>query len=175
MNWQGCAEFAPRRSAPLKKLSGIEGVLRVSDAAADRSMIEQFTSSLNFVVYLMLFIAGMMACFIVANFTLTFIQRKTGELTIIRINGFTTGECIRYLAADLTVTTVLGTAVGLAAGGVMGARILGVTETPYIQMIREPRLESFLYAALITFGFSVLTNGFALRRIRRLKLTDINS
>ncbi len=157
-----------------KKLEGIEGLLRVSDAAADRSMIEQFTSSLNFVVYLMLFIAGMMACFIVANFTMTFIQRKTTELTIMRINGFTSGECIRYVAADLVVTTVLGTVAGLLVGGVMGSKILGVTETPYIQMIREPRLESFLFSALITFGFSVLTNGFALRRIRRLKLTDIN-
>ena len=72
------------------------------------------------------------------------------------------------------VTTVLGTAVGLVLGGLMGSRILRVTETPYIQMIREPRFESFLFAALITFAFSALTNGFALRRIRKLKLTDIN-
>ena len=122
----------------------------------------------------MLFIAGMMACFIVANFTMTFIQRKTGELTVMRINGFTSGECVRYLAADLVLTTVLGTLVGLAVGYVMGARILGVTETPYIQMIREPRLETYLFSTLITFGFSLITNSFALRRIRRLKLTDVN-
>ena len=72
------------------------------------------------------------------------------------------------------VTTILGTLVGMAAGGVMGFRILSVTETPYIQMIREPRLESFLFAALVTFGFSILTNGFALRRIRRLRLVDLS-
>ena len=157
-----------------KKLEGVQGLTRVADAAAERVMIGQFTSSLNFVVYLMLFIAGVMACFIVANFTMTYIQRKTGELTIMRINGFTSSECIRYLALDLVVTTVLGTALGLVLGGLMGARILRVTETPYIQMIREPRFESFLFAALITFAFSLLTNGFALRRIRKLKLTDIN-
>ena len=156
------------------RLESVEGFVRIVDAAADRTMIEQFTSSLNFVVYLMLFIAGVMACFIVANFTVTFIQRKTGELTIMRINGFTSSECIRYLAADLVLTTVLGTAVGLVIGGLMGSRILGVTETPYIQMVREPRLESFLFSALITFGFSILTNGVVLRRIHKLKLTDIN-
>ena len=55
----------------------------------------------------------------------------------------------------------------------MGQRILRVTETPYIQMLREPRVESFLYAALFTFVFSLITNGIALRRIRRLKLTDL--
>ena len=157
-----------------QKLDGIEGVVSVNDAAADRTMIEQFTSGLNFVVYLMLFIAAMMSCFIVANFTMTFIQRKTSELTIMRINGFTTAECIRYVAVDLVVTTVLGTLVGLGVGGLMGQQILRVTETSYIQMIREPRIESFLYSALFTFAFSLLTNGFALRRIRRLKLTDIS-
>ena len=156
------------------RLSDVEGVVSVNDATAARSMIEQFTSGLNFVVYLMLFIAAMMSSFIVANFTMTFIQRKTSELTIMRINGFTSGECIRYVALDLIVTTVLGTAVGLAGGGVMGQHILRVTETPYIQMIREPRLESFLFAALFTFVFSLLTNGYALRRIRKLKLTDIS-
>ena len=156
------------------KLDGIKGVVSVKDAAAERSVIAQFTSSLNFVVYLMLFIAGLMACFIVANFTMTFIQRKTGELTIMRINGFSTGECIRYLAADLVVTTVLGTAVGLVVGGFMGFHILKVTETAYIQMIREPRVESFLFSTLVTIFFSLVTNGFALRRISRLKLTDIS-
>ena len=156
-----------------KKLDGVEGVVSVNDAAAERTMIEQFTSGLNFVVYLMLFIAAMMSCFIVANFTMTFIQRKTAELTIMRINGFTAGECIRYVAVDLVVTTVLGTLLGLGVGGVMGQRILRVTETPYIQMIREPRPESFLYAALFTFVFSLVTNGYALRRIRKLKLTDL--
>ena len=156
-----------------QKLDGVEGLVNVNDAAAERTMIEQFTSGLNFVVYLMLFIAAMMSCFIVANFTMTFIQRKTAELTIMRINGFTAAECIRYVAVDLVVTTVLGTLVGLGVGGVMGQRILRVTETPYIQMIREPRLESFLFAALFTFAFSLLTNGYALRRIRRLKLTDL--
>lgn len=156
-----------------QKLDGVEGLVNVNDAAAERTMIEQFTSGLNFVVYLMLFIAAMMSCFIVANFTMTFIQRKTAELTIMRINGFTAAECIRYVAVDLVVTTVLGTLVGLGVGGVMGQRILRVTETPYIQMIREPRLESFLFASLFTFAFSLLTNGYALRRIRRLKLTDL--
>ena len=156
-----------------KKLDGVEGVVSVNDAAAARTMIEQFTSGLNFVVYLMLSIAAMMSCFIVANFTMTFIQRKTAELTIMRINGFTSGECIRYVAVDLVVTTVLGTLLGLGVGGVMGQRILRVTETPYIQMIREPRPESFLFAALFTFVFSLLTNGYALRRIRKLKLTDL--
>ena len=39
----------------------VPGILAVNDAAAGRTLIEQFNSSLNFVVYLMLMIAAMMA------------------------------------------------------------------------------------------------------------------
>ena len=157
-----------------EKVAGVEGFVRVDDAAAERVIIEQFSGSLNFVVWFMLFIAGMMACFIVANFTVTYLQRKTGELTIMRINGFTVSECVRYAAVDLVVTAVAGTLLGLLLGGLLGSRILLVTETSYIQMIRQPAIRSYLYSALITCGFSALTNGVALQRIRRLKLSDIS-
>ncbi|MBQ3467640.1 MAG: ABC transporter permease, partial [Oscillospiraceae bacterium] len=158
-----------------EKLEPVKGLERVRDAAADRVTIEQFSQSLTFVVVFMLFLAGMMACFIVANFTVTYIQRKTKELTIMRVNGFSSGECIRYASADLIVTTALGTLIGLAAGSWLGARILGTTETPYIQMIREPNVKTFLYSGLITVGFSAVTNSIVLQRIRRLKISDINS
>ena len=155
-------------------LAHIEGLISVNDAEAERALIDRFSAPLNFVVWFMLFIAAVMACFIVANFTITYIQRKTRELTIMRINGFTTRECIRYIAADLFITTVLGTLFGLVLGGFVGSRILHVTETPYIQMIREPKLLTFVFSALLTFGFSMLTNGYALRRVKKLKLSDIS-
>lgn len=156
-----------------EKLAGIEGLLKVNDAWAEKAVIGQFTSSLNFVVWLMLFIAGLMACFIVANFTMTYVQRKTRELTIMRVNGFSVRECIMYAAVDLIVTTILGTILGLVLGGFLGHAILSTTETPYIQMIRRPVLQTYLYSALITFGFSLLTNSYALRRIKYLKLSDL--
>ena len=158
-----------------QELSEVRGVTKVSDANADRNVIGQFTAALNFVVWLSLFLAAMMACFIVANFTVTYVQRKTRELTIMRINGFSTRACVVYCAVDLAVTTALGTLLGLALGNWLGQAILRTTETPYIQMIRESDVRSFLFSALITCGFSVLINIYALRRIRDLKLADINS
>jgi putative ABC transport system permease protein len=157
-----------------EKLADVKGLTKVNDAAADRHVIEQFTASLNFVVWFMLFIAAMMDCFIVANFTMTYVQRKTRELTIMRINGFSIRECTLYCAVDLVVTTILGTILGLALGSFLGNAILRTTETPYIQMIREPAAQTYIYSALITGGFSALTNSFALRRIKKLKLSDIS-
>ena len=156
-----------------QKLADVKGLVKVNDASAERNVIGQFTASLNFVVWLMLFIAAIMACFIVANFSMTYVQRKTRELTIMRINGFTTRECISYAAVDLIVTTILGTLLGLPLGGFLGHIILSTTETPYIQMIRENVPQTYLYSTLITCGFSALTNSYALRKIKGLKLSDM--
>ena len=155
-------------------LAGVEGVVNVEDAAAERTTVEQFSATLNFVVWFMLFLAALMACFIVANFTMTYLQRKTRELTVMRINGFGAEECVRYAAVDLIVTTVLGTLLGLAVGGLVGYRILLVTETAYLQMAREPFWQTYVFSALVTCLFSALTNGFALRRVKNLKLTDMS-
>ena len=155
-------------------LAGVEGVVNVEDAAAERTTVEQFSATLNFVVWFMLFLAALMACFIVANFTMTYLQRKTRELTVMRINGFGAEECVRYAAVDLIVTTVLGTLLGLAVGGLVGYRILLVTETAYLQMAREPVWQTYVFSALVTCLFSALTNGFALRRVKNLKLTDMS-
>ena len=148
--------------------------MNVEDAAAERTVVEQFSATLNFVVWFMLFLAALMACFIVANFTMTYLQRKTRELTVMRINGFGAEECVRYAAVDLIVTTVLGTLLGLAVGGLVGYRILLVTETAYLQMAREPVWQTYVFSALVTCLFSALTNGFALRRVKNLKLTDMS-
>ena len=155
-------------------LAGVGGVVNVEDAAAERTVVEQFSATLNFVVWFMLFLAALMACFIVANFTMTYLQRKTRELTVMRINGFSADECVRYAAVDLIVTTVLGTVLGLAVGGLVGYRILLVTETAYLQMAREPVWQTYVFSALITCLFSALTNGFALRRVKNLKLSDMS-
>ena len=155
-------------------LEHVEGYVRVENAVAERVLIDRFTASLNYVVYLMLFLACMMVGFIVANFNVTFIRRKNPELTIMRVNGFTTGECVRYVAGDLIITTLLGTAAGLAAGGILGRSVLRIVETPYVQMIRDTNPKVFILSAVFTVCFSAVTNALALRRIRYLKLADIN-
>ena len=115
----------------------------------------------------------LMAYFIIVNLSKTYIQKKSRELTIMRINGFTTKECVRYAAWDLIITTAVGTALGLVLGGVLGRRILCMMEQPYIQFVREPNWRSFVLGALITLGFSWIINAFALRRVKHLKLSDI--
>ena len=155
------------------KVSGVEGFLELRDAAGDRARIESMSSVLNAAILMLLGLAAVMAYFIVMNLSVTYIQKKTRELTIMRINGFTVQECVRYVAWDLVITTLAGIVLGLVAGHFLGLQVLPVTEGPYMRFVHDPDLRTYLYAALITAGFSLLVSSTALRRVKDLKLSDI--
>ncbi|MBO5496377.1 MAG: hypothetical protein J5967_03155 [Oscillospiraceae bacterium] len=156
------------------KLSDLPGFLSVKSAAAERSQFNKLSGLINYVVVLMILIAGMMAYFILVNLSKTYILKKSRELTIMRINGFTVRECVRYAAWDLFLTTVVGILLGMAVGGPLGSWVIQRLEQPFIQFVRTPDLRSFVYGALITAGFSYLINAAALRHVKHLKLSDLS-
>ncbi|MCR5842941.1 MAG: hypothetical protein K6G66_03185 [Oscillospiraceae bacterium] len=157
----------------LEAAENVPGFQRVKDAAADRERFNRFSSIVDVAVLLMLGLAGVMAYFIVMNLSVTYIQRKTKELTIMRINGFTVRECVIYVSWDLVVTTLIGILLGLAAGHCLGQTVLPVAEGHYMRFVHEPDLRTYLYSALITAGFFALVSSTALRRVKNLKLSDI--
>ena len=91
-----------------------------------------------------------------------------------RINGFTVRECVIYVSWDLVVTTLIGILLGLAAGHYLGQTVLPVAEGHYMRFVHEPDLRTYLYSALITAGFFTLVSSTALRRVKNLRLSDIN-
>ena len=156
------------------ELDSVGAVTSVRDTAADRARFDSFSSILTVVVLILLGLAGVMAYFIVMNLSVTYIQRKTRELTIMRINGFTARECVTYVSWDLVITTLCGTLLGLVAGHFAGQRVLPVSEGPYMQFVHDPDFRTYLFSALITMGFSALVSSAALRRVGKLKLSDMN-
>lgn len=149
------------------------GFQRVKEADADRERLNRLSSVLNSMIFMLLGLAGVMAYFIVMNLSVTYIQQKTRELTIMRINGFTVRECVTYVSWDLIVTTFVGIMLGLILGHYLGLKVLPSVEGPYMQFVLDPDLRTYLYAALITAGFSFLVSSAALRRVKYLKLSDV--
>ena len=121
----------------------------------------------------MIIIAGLLAYFILLNINKMYISQKTKELTIMRINGFTVGEVKRYLLMETVVTSLAGIVLGIVIGSVMGYSVIRNLEAPYLMFIRRVNLIAWLLAAVITVLFTLGINVIALRKIKRLKLTDV--
>ncbi len=156
-----------------EELRGIEGFETVKRADEDRALIESSTSTVNSVVVLFIFVAAMMAGIVLTNLTNMYIMQKKQELTIMRINGFTTKEVIGYVLRETFLTTALGLILGIGVGAVIAYNITLTLEQIFTRFDRSVNPTAWLIAAATTVFFTVLVNVFSLRKVKNLKLTDV--
>ena len=156
----------------VEKLEQVKGYESLSPAADERGKLELVTNVFNKVAILLLVIAGLMAYFILLNITKMYVNQKTRELTIMRINGFTVKEVKRYLNTETIITSTIGILLGIGIGALMGYIVIRFIEMPHAQFVRDPYLLGWLISAAITAVFTVVITAFGTRKVKDLKLTD---
>lgn len=157
----------------MERLRNIDGFDTVKLADADRSIVENSTSMADSVVALFIFIAAVLAGVVLMNLTNMNILHKKRELTVMRINGFTVRETKRYVLRETYVTTAIGIIIGVAFGAGITYRIIRKLEQVFLQFDRDPSVLAWIVAVALTVLFTVVVNAIALRKVKRLKLTDI--
>ena len=161
------------REAYLDELKDTLGFAEYTPSDAGRAMFEAATSIINAVVALFIFMAAVMAGVVLLNLTNIYILQKKRELTIMRVNGFTTREVISYVTRETVITTISGIILGLIAGSAIGYRIVRALEQSFFRLERGVCFSGWLYAAAMTVFFTVIVNVIALRKVKDLKLTDV--
>ena len=154
------------------KVSKVNGFTKISDISKQYETIMALTKPLNMISVIFIGIAGLMAYFILLNLVNMYVNQKKKELTIMRINGFTVKETIRYVSLELIVSTVVGIVFGLVIGALLGCRILSLLEGANMYLVKTVQIEAIVLATLITSVYSFLVSAWALRKVKYLKLTD---
>ncbi|MBR1796995.1 MAG: FtsX-like permease family protein [Clostridiales bacterium] len=150
----------------------VEGVKNFTDKQSNYNDIKKLAAVLDYLSIMFIGIAGMMAYFILLNLVNMYITQKKRELVIMRINGFTVKETIRYVSYELIVSTVLGIIIGLLFGSALGYRIIVLLEGSTLHIIKAIQFKAWIVSAVITVLFSVLISAWALRKVKHLKLID---
>ncbi len=156
----------------LEKLGTIEGYESYTHSDSFKTLFETATSVMNMVVLLFIFMAAVMAGVVLMNLTNIYIMQKLPELTIMRINGFTVREVIGYVLRETVVTTAVGILLGIGLGAGIGYKIVRSLEQSYVQFDRHPSIFAWAIGALMTIVFTVIVNAIALKKVKKLKLTD---
>ena len=154
----------------LKETENFETAVRADE---ERTLVDTSTSLVNTVVILFIFIAAVMAGVVQLNLTNIYILQKKPEMTVMRINGFSTAQVVIYVLREVVVTTILGIILGIFIGNGVSYKVLRSIEQPFVQFSREPVVSAWLIGAAMTLLFTVIVNIIALRRVKRLKLTDL--
>jgi len=156
-----------------RQFTGMNGYEGYTAADTFRQLFETATSVMNAVVALFIFMAAVMAGVVLLNLTNIYILQKKRELTIMRVNGFTTRETIDYVLRETVATTALGILLGIGLGAVLGYAIVRTLEQPFIQFDRSVSVSASLIGMGLTVLFTVIVNVVALRKVKHLKLTDV--
>ncbi len=157
-----------------EQIRNVDGFIQLKDISEIRESYTRMASVLNSVSLVCIVMSALMAYFILLNLVSMFINQKKRELTIMRVNGFRLREVIMYVARELIAATLIGIILGMGCGTLLGSRVIHLVESAQLQFDRSIQFTGWLYSAIITFIFAAAVCIPVFRRIKYLKLSDVN-
>lgn len=158
-----------------KEISEIPGYMSSVDSASRRAHVKDLASVLDYISLLFIVVAAMMAYFILLNLVNMYINQKKLELTILRVNGFTVKETIKYVSLEIVVSTILGIIIGLVLGSQLAYKVVRLLESMILHFDRSIQYKAWVIAAIFTVFFTAAISAWALRKVKHLKLTDVSA
>lgn len=146
--------------------------LSVSFVGAFQEKIDNMLKGLNVVVYVLIAAAGMLAFVVLYNLNNININERKRELATLKVLGFFNQETAVYVYRENAVLTVVGTIFGMGLGVVLHRFVMKTVEVDMVMFGRQILPPSFLYSALLTFGFSAFICLVMYKKIKKINMVE---
>lgn len=166
---EGAADEDEAFSAALLDVSGVAGFTWMS---VMRRSLDDTIESINYVVYVVILCAGMLAFVVLYNLLNINITERTKEIATIKVLGFFEREVGAYVSRESNVLTLIGMCVGLVLGIFLHAFIMRTVEVDLVMFGRQVKPLSFVYSAALTVVFSVLVDLVLRRKLRNISMVE---
>lgn len=165
----GTEEMEESLSEAILAVDGVAGLTPVSTM---RTSLDETIASINYVVYVIILCAGMLAFVVLYNLTNINIAERQKEIATIKVLGFYEPEVEAYIYRESHVLTAIGTALGLVGGIFLHMFIMRTVEVDMVMFGREIKPLSFVLAAVLTVVFSLLVNLVMKRKLRAISMVE---
>ena len=156
-------------STSLLEVDGVAGLTQMSSM---RSSLDDTIASINYVVYVIILCAGMLAFVVLYNLMNINITERTKEIATIKVLGFFEREVEAYVYRESNVLTVIGMLLGLVGGIFLHMFIMRTVEVDMVMFGRDIKPLSFLLSAVLTVVFSLLVNLGMKRKLRNISMVE---
>ena len=163
------SENSEKYSSELLALNAVSGT---STTDYVRSKFEEVLNSLDIVTLILMVAAGMLAFIVLYNLNNINITERRRELATIKVLGFYDLEVAEYVYRENILLTIIGALVGAVFGKYLHAYIITSVETEVIMFIRHADFSSYIYAIIITFGFSIFVNWLMYYRLKKIDMVE---
>lgn len=123
-----------------------------------RSSMNDTLEAMNFVVYVLIICAGLLAFVVLYNLSNVNISERIRELATIKVLGFYDKEVYDYVTREIILLTIIGIIVGLVFGNILDSFILSTCELEMLRFKRIITPQSYVYSVLITTVFTYIIN-----------------
>ena len=92
-----------------------------------------------------------------------------------RVNGFSVKKSRGYLIKETLFMTIVGLLCAVIYGAPLAGLVIGFMDQPDTKLGTSIIPKAWIFAVLIEGIFATIINYFAFRKVKNLKVTDINS
>ena len=160
------------REAASHELLQNKHVTLVSFTEDTRETFGDMLQSMNYVVLILIFCAGMLAFIVLYNLTNINVTERQREIATIKVLGFYDREVSMYVYRETIMLTLLGCLVGLLLGIVLHIFVINTVEVDMVMFGRTIKPLSYVWSFLLTMLFSVLVNLVMERKLRKISMVE---
>ncbi len=135
-------------------------------------IMDDTLSAMNFVVYVLIISAGLLAFIVLYNLANINISERIRELATIKVLGFYDKEVYDYVTREIVLLTIIGIAVGLVFGFFLNSFILGTCEIGILRFKRIISIPSYIYSSFITIAFTVIVNFITYFSLKKVDMIE---
>lgn len=119
-------------------------------------MNNNLIDNLKSVVFLLIFVSGLLALIVVYNLVDINMNERVKELATLRVLGYQKREVVMYIFREIFVMSVLGFLVGILLGIGLHRFVISAISSPGLQFEVRIQFLSYLYSGLLTVLFSLI-------------------
>ncbi len=149
-----------------------DDVVTVSLISEQVDAIMDTLNSLNIVVFVMIFCAGLLAMVVLYNLTNINIAERVREIATIKVLGFYSFETANYIYRENIVLTVAGAFAGLFMGNMLTGFIVSSIQMNNVMFPKLIGPLSYVWGFLLTLAFSMLVNFIMYFKMNKISMVE---
>lgn len=133
---------------------------------------DDMLKSLDKVVVILVLLSAMLSFVVLYNLSNININERMREIATLKVLGFYDKEVDNYITKENILLTIFGIAIGLVAGYFLTNMTISTVEMETARFIRHIKLNSYIYASLISCFFTIIVNfvtHFTLKKINMIE------
>ena len=154
------------------KLSSCDCVTSVTLPKETRDRLTTMMDALKYVILVVILSAGALAVVVLFNLTNINIIERMREIATIKVLGFRRHETSDYIFRENLMLTLFGSIAGLGLGILLHRFVMSQIVVDLVYFPRKILPSSYLYAILVTFGFTVLVNILMSGRLDKINMAE---